>query len=84
LALGFKADERDYGIGAQVLSDLGLSSIRLMTNNPDKIAGLEGHGLTISRRVPVQVRCNPANARYLRTKRDKMGHLLDLGRCGNH
>ncbi|MCU0606894.1 MAG: GTP cyclohydrolase II, partial [Candidatus Edwardsbacteria bacterium] len=83
LALGFKADERDYGIGAQVLADLGLSSIRLMTNNPDKIAGLEGHGLTISRRVPVQVRCNPANARYLRTKRDKMGHLLTLAGCGN-
>ncbi len=83
LALGFRADERDYGIGAQILSDLGLSSIRLMTNNPDKIAGLEGHGLTISRRVPVQVRCNPANARYLRTKRDKMGHLLTLANCGN-
>lgn len=83
LALGFRADERDYGIGAQILADLGLSSIRLMTNNPEKIAGLEGHGLTISRRVPVQARCNPANARYLRTKRDKMGHLLTLAGCGN-
>jgi 3,4-dihydroxy 2-butanone 4-phosphate synthase / GTP cyclohydrolase II len=83
LALGFKADERDYGIGAQILSDIGLSSIRLMTNNPDKIAGLEGHGITISRRVPVQTRCNPANARYLKTKRDKMGHLLNLDGCEN-
>lgn len=83
LALGFKADERDYGIGAQILTDLGLSTIRLITNNPDKIAGLEGHGLTISKRVPVQIRCNPANARYLKTKKDKMGHLLTLTGCGN-
>ncbi|HTY07850.1 MAG TPA: bifunctional 3,4-dihydroxy-2-butanone-4-phosphate synthase/GTP cyclohydrolase II [Candidatus Edwardsbacteria bacterium] len=83
LALGFKADERDYGIGAQILADLGLSSIRLMTNNPEKIAGLEGHGLKIASRVPVQVKCNPANAKYLRTKRDKMGHLLNLAGCGN-
>ena len=83
LALGFKADERDYGIGAQILTDLGLSTIRLITNNPDKIAGLEGHGLTITKRVPVQIRCNPANVRYLKTKKDKMGHLLTLAGCGN-
>jgi 3,4-dihydroxy 2-butanone 4-phosphate synthase/GTP cyclohydrolase II len=83
LALGFKADERDYGIGAQILGDLGLSSIRLITNNPDKIAGLEGYGLTIAERIPIPVRCHPANARYLRTKRDKMGHLLNLADCGN-
>jgi len=83
LALGFRADERDYGIGAQILKDLGLSSIRLMTNNPDKITGLEGHGLRISRRIPVPVKCHPANARYLRTKRDKMGHLLGAIVCGN-
>lgn len=84
LALGFRPDERDYGIGAQILKDLGLSSIRLITNNPDKIAGLEGHGLRISRRIPVPVKCHPANARYLRTKRDKMGHLLGAIECRNH
>lgn len=84
LALGFRPDERDYGIGAQILKDLGLSSIRLITNNPDKIAGLEGHGLRISRRIPVPVKCHPANARYLRTKRDKMGHLLGAIVCRNH
>lgn len=84
LALGFRPDERDYGIGAQILKDLGLSTIRLMTNNPDKIAGLEGHGLRITKRVPVPVKCHPANARYLRTKRDKMGHLLGAIECRNH
>jgi 3,4-dihydroxy 2-butanone 4-phosphate synthase/GTP cyclohydrolase II len=84
LALGFKPDERDYGIGAQILKDLGLSSIRLITNNPEKIAGLEGHGLRISRRIPVPVKCHPANFRYLRTKRDKMGHLLGAIECRNH
>ncbi len=84
LALGFRPDERDYGIGAQILKDLGLSSIRLITNNPDKIAGLEGHGLRISSRIPVPVKCHPANVRYLRTKRDKMGHLLGAIECRNH
>jgi 3,4-dihydroxy 2-butanone 4-phosphate synthase/GTP cyclohydrolase II len=83
LALGFGADERDYGIGAQILKDLGLSSIRLITNNPEKITGLEGHGLRITRRIPVPVRCHPANLRYLRTKRDKMGHLLGMIECRN-
>ncbi|MDI6740499.1 MAG: bifunctional 3,4-dihydroxy-2-butanone-4-phosphate synthase/GTP cyclohydrolase II [Candidatus Edwardsbacteria bacterium] len=83
LALGFKADERDYGIGAQILGDLGLSTIRLITNNPDKIAGLEGHGLKIAKRIPVPVRCHPANVRYLKTKRDKLGHLINLSGCGN-
>jgi 3,4-dihydroxy 2-butanone 4-phosphate synthase/GTP cyclohydrolase II len=81
LALGFRPDERDYGIGAQILKDLGLTSIRLITNNPDKIAGLEGHGLRIARRIPIPVKCHPANARYLRTKRDKMGHLLPVISC---
>lgn len=83
LALGFAADERDYGIGAQILADLGLSSILLITNNPDKIAGLEGYGLKIVRRIAVQVPCNPANAKYMKTKRDKMGHLLDKDFCLN-
>jgi 3,4-dihydroxy 2-butanone 4-phosphate synthase/GTP cyclohydrolase II len=76
--LGFKADLRDYGTGAQILSDLGLTRIRLMTNNPKKLVGLTGHGLTISRRVPIEVAPNPSNARYLKTKKLKMGHLLDM------
>jgi len=76
--LGFKPDLRDYGIGAQILADLGLTSIRLMTNNPQKVVGLTGHGLTISRRVPIEVVPNPANVRYLKTKKLKMGHLLAM------
>ncbi|TFH02053.1 MAG: bifunctional 3,4-dihydroxy-2-butanone-4-phosphate synthase/GTP cyclohydrolase II [Calditrichales bacterium] len=74
--LGFKADLRDYGIGAQILKDLGLSDIRLMTNNPKKIVGLEGYGLHISERVPVEITPNEANVKYLRTKRDKLGHFI--------
>lgn len=81
LALGFKPDERDYGIGAQILKDLGLSTIRLITNNPDKITGLEGHGLRIVERIPIAVKCHPANEKYLRTKREKMGHLLPVIEC---
>jgi 3,4-dihydroxy 2-butanone 4-phosphate synthase/GTP cyclohydrolase II len=81
LALGFRADERDYGIGAQILKDLGLTTIRLITNNPDKIAGLEGHGLRIVERIAIPVRCHPANEKYLRTKREKMGHLLPIIGC---
>ena len=73
--LGFKADLRDYGIGAQILKDLGLTDIRLMTNNPKKIVGLEGYGLHISERVPVEITPNEANVKYLRTKRDKLGHF---------
>lgn len=78
LRLGFPADLRDYGIGAQILVDLGVKRIDLLTNNPRKIVGLEAYGLQIARRVPVQVRPNRHNRRYLSTKRDKLGHLLDL------
>ncbi|OGX38524.1 MAG: bifunctional 3,4-dihydroxy-2-butanone 4-phosphate synthase/GTP cyclohydrolase II [Omnitrophica WOR_2 bacterium RIFCSPHIGHO2_02_FULL_68_15] len=75
-ALGFGPDLRDYGIGAQILVDLGLSQIRLMTNNPRKVVGLEGFGLTLVDRVPLEIPPTPANARYLKAKRDKLGHLL--------
>ncbi|MGP1366966.1 MAG: bifunctional 3,4-dihydroxy-2-butanone-4-phosphate synthase/GTP cyclohydrolase II [Schwartzia sp. (in: firmicutes)] len=74
--LGFAPDLRDYGIGAQILSDLGLTTIRLLTNNPAKRAGLEGHGLHIVERVPLEVHANPFNRRYLKVKKIKMGHLL--------
>jgi 3,4-dihydroxy 2-butanone 4-phosphate synthase/GTP cyclohydrolase II len=76
LALGFKADMRDYGIGAQILADLGLSTIRLLTNNPRKMAGLEGYGLKIVERIPIVIKPNRANLRYLKTKQEKLGHLL--------
>ena len=75
-ALGFKADLRDYGLGAQVLADLGIKEMRLMTNNPRKIVGLEGYGLTVTDRVPIEIRPRKENQRYLETKRDKLGHLL--------
>lgn len=78
IALGFPADLRDYGIGAQILADLGLTSIRLITNNPRKIIGLEGYGLTVNARVPVEISPNPSSKRYLRTKKEKMGHILSL------
>ena len=78
LALGFKADMRDYGIGAQILADLGLSTIRLLTNNPRKMAGLEGYGLKIVERIPVIIKPNRANLRYLTTKKEKLGHWIDL------
>ncbi len=78
LKLGFAADLRDYGIGAQILADLGVRRIRLLTNNPRKVVGLEAYGLTIESRVPVQVKPNRHNRRYLSTKRDKLGHLLEL------
>jgi len=74
--LGFKADLRDYGIGAQILKDLGLKKIRLMTNNPKKIVGLEGYRLEIVERVPIEICPNENNKKYLKTKRDKMGHLI--------
>ena len=74
--LGFPADMRDYGIGAQILSDLGVKQIRLMTNNPKKIAGLSGYGLEIVERVPLKMQANPNNAFYLQTKKDKMDHML--------
>lgn len=74
--LGYGMDLREYGIGAQILSDLGLKKIRLLTNNPRKIVGLEGYGLEIVEQVPIRVKPNPHNARYLKTKRQKMGHWL--------
>ncbi len=76
--LGFKSDLRDYGIGAQILADLGLGRIRLMTNNMRKIVGLEGYGLEIVERVPVEIAPTKENHRYLTTKREKMGHLLEM------
>jgi 3,4-dihydroxy 2-butanone 4-phosphate synthase/GTP cyclohydrolase II len=77
LSLGFKPDLRDYGIGAQILLDLGLTSIRLLTNNPRKIVGLEGYALKITGREPLQIRPGEHNRTYLETKRAKLGHLLD-------
>ena len=76
LRLGFGMDLRDYGIGAQMLVDLGLRSIRLLTNNPKKVVGLQGYGLEIVGQLPIRVRPNPHNERYLKTKRDRMGHAL--------
>ncbi len=75
--LGFAADPRDYGIGAQILADLGLTKIRLLTNNPRKIVGLEAYGLEVVERVPIEVCPNPNNVDYLATKRAKLGHLLE-------
>jgi 3,4-dihydroxy 2-butanone 4-phosphate synthase/GTP cyclohydrolase II len=75
--LGFPPDLRQYGIGAQILLDLGVRQIRLLTNNPKKVVGLDGYGLRIVERVPIQVPPNPHNHRYLRTKKEEMGHLLD-------
>ena len=74
--LGYPADLRDYGIGAQILADLGVRKMRLMTNNPQKVKGLDGYGLEIVERVPLQAKPNPFNRRYLETKRSKLGHLL--------
>ncbi len=75
--LGFRPDLRNYGVGAQILADLGVRKIRLMTNNPKKIVGLEGYGLEVVERVPVEIAPNERNADYLRTKRDKMGHMIE-------
>jgi 3,4-dihydroxy 2-butanone 4-phosphate synthase/GTP cyclohydrolase II len=77
-SLGFPADLRDYGIGAQILVDLGVTSMRLMTNNPTKIVGLEAYGLTVTEQVSLQVPSCPENIAYLRTKKEKMRHSLDL------
>jgi 3,4-dihydroxy 2-butanone 4-phosphate synthase / GTP cyclohydrolase II len=74
--LGFDMDLREYGLGAQILADLGLKTIRLLTNNPRKVVGLEGYGLEIVEQLPLKVKPNPHNARYLETKREKLGHLL--------
>jgi 3,4-dihydroxy 2-butanone 4-phosphate synthase/GTP cyclohydrolase II len=74
--LGFKADLRDYGIGAQILRYLGVRKINLLTNNPKKVVGLKGYGLEIVKRVPIEIPSNSINEKYLKTKRDKLGHLL--------
>lgn len=76
--LGFKADLRDYGIGAQILKDLGLKKIRLMTNNPKKIIGLRGYDLEVVERVPIEIEANEKNEKYLKTKREKLGHLFSF------
>jgi 3,4-dihydroxy 2-butanone 4-phosphate synthase/GTP cyclohydrolase II len=76
LKLGYGMDLREYGLGAQILVDLGLKTISLLTNNPRKVVGLEGYGLEIVEQVPIKVRSNPHNEKYLKTKREKMGHLL--------
>ena len=77
LALGFKADLRDYGVGAQILRDLGIRKIRLLTNNPKKIIGLEGYGLTVVKRLPIEMHPHPRNVHYLKVKKSKMGHMLE-------
>ncbi len=76
--LGFKPDLREYGVGAQILVDLGVRKIRLLTNNPKKIVGLTGYGLEVVERVPIEIAPNEANVRYLRTKRKKLGHILNV------
>lgn len=76
LSLGFKMDLREYGLGAQILVDLGLKTIRLLTNNPKKVVGLDGYGLEIVEQVPIQIEPNPHNEQYLKTKREKLGHLV--------
>ncbi|HUH65169.1 MAG TPA: bifunctional 3,4-dihydroxy-2-butanone-4-phosphate synthase/GTP cyclohydrolase II [Syntrophales bacterium] len=78
ISLGFKADLRDYGIGAQILADLGVRKMKLMTNNPKKIVGVEGYGLTVTERVPIEIKPNENNIKYLKTKKKKMGHLLEI------
>ena len=78
VSLGFEPDLRDYGIGAQILADLGLHQIRLLTNNPKKVIGLEGYGLKVVETVPIICPPNPYNRDYLLTKQEKMGHLLNL------
>jgi 3,4-dihydroxy 2-butanone 4-phosphate synthase/GTP cyclohydrolase II len=82
LALGLPVDSREYGIGAQILRDLGVRDIRLMTNNPAKYRGLTGHGITISAREPVVITPNPANIAYLEAKRRRLDHALDASDVG--
>jgi 3,4-dihydroxy 2-butanone 4-phosphate synthase/GTP cyclohydrolase II len=78
VALGFEPDLRDYGLGAQILRDLGLRKIRLMTNNPKKIVGLQGYGLEVVERIPIETKPSRRNIDYLKTKKKKMGHLLSV------
>jgi 3,4-dihydroxy 2-butanone 4-phosphate synthase/GTP cyclohydrolase II len=78
LSLGFPPDLRDYGIGAQILAELGLHNIRLLTNNPKKVIGLESYGLKVVETVPIIAAPNPHNHRYLETKQKKLGHLLNI------
>ena len=80
VSLGFAADLRDYGVGAQIMTDLGMHEIKLITNNPKKVISLAGHGLKVVQTVPVVVKPNPHNRRYLETKQNKMGHLLDIAK----
>jgi 3,4-dihydroxy 2-butanone 4-phosphate synthase/GTP cyclohydrolase II len=75
--LGFPADKRDYGIGAQILRDLGLRRLEILTNNPKKVSRLAMYGIEIVKQVPIQIPPNEVNLRYMQTKKDKMGHLLD-------
>tara|TARA_Y100000996_G_C22500731_1_gene634328 strand:- start:933 stop:1361 length:429 start_codon:yes stop_codon:yes gene_type:complete len=75
--LGFKPDLRDYGVGAQILKDLGVNKLVVLTNNPKKLIGLEGHGLEISGRLPIEIKAQKENQGYLRTKKQKLGHILD-------
>ncbi len=83
VSLGFKADLRDYGIGAQILRDLGVRKMRLITNNPKKIVGLEGYGLQVTGRLPIEMEAEPENINYLKTKKDKLGHMLELKNKNN-
>jgi 3,4-dihydroxy 2-butanone 4-phosphate synthase/GTP cyclohydrolase II len=83
LELGFKEDLRDYGIGAQILRDLGVRKLRLLTNNPRKIVGLQGYGLTVVERVPLEVPPHESNIEYLRTKQQKLGHLFSKLEAGS-
>ena len=78
LHLGFKADERDYGVGASILREIGIRKMRLMTNNPIKRIGLEGYGLEIVENVPIEIKPNPYNEFYMHTKKERMGHQLHL------
>jgi 3,4-dihydroxy 2-butanone 4-phosphate synthase/GTP cyclohydrolase II len=78
ILLGFDADLRDYGLGAQILRDLGVRKLRLMTNNPKKIVGLQGYGLEVVERIPIEIKPSRRNLAYLKTKKKKMGHLLSI------
>ena len=82
IALGLPVDSRDYGVGAQILSDLGVTTLRLLTNNPAKYSGLASYGLEITARVSIEIEPNPENARYLETKRERMGHVLQVHEGG--